>query len=459
MKAFDKFLDELESYERLKDDIKNKNTPILATGVIDVQNMQLASALSSQLMRPALIIAENELMAKKMYEDYRFFDKNVCLFPSRDIIFFSADVHSRETDIKRFKIINSLLKGERKSVIISAETLFDRFVKKEIFEKSIITLSEGDIVNTDELIKKLVMLGYERTEQIEGTGQFSVRGGIIDIFSPVEDNAVRIELWDDEIDTIRIMDVYTQRSTERTEKTEIFPVCEVVYDDKTLQNALIKMEKDYKEEKNSLFAKGFEEAAQRLADHAGEDIDRLKTENRISACGRYINYFYDDTVNILDYMSEDTMVFFCEEASIRKKCETAFSEFSESVKSRMEKGYILKKEAELLFDYEEAVKKAEKFDRIYFSMLMQSVEEVKLKSTVSFTAKSTASFNKRIDMFADELKSLKKEGGRIVILTSGQNKAERLIGELLEQGVEAAYVQDAKMRYLPKARLPLHEEA
>ena len=99
MKAFDKFLDELESYERLKDDIKNKNTPILATGVIDVQNMQLASALSSQLMRPALIIAENELMAKKMYEDYRFFDKNVCLFPSRDIIFFSADVHSRETDI------------------------------------------------------------------------------------------------------------------------------------------------------------------------------------------------------------------------------------------------------------------------------------------------------------------------------------------------------------------------
>lgn len=455
MKAFDKFLDELESYERLKDDIKNKNTPILATGVIDVQNMQLASALSSQLMRPALIIAENELMAKKMYEDYRFFDKNVCLFPSRDIIFFSADVHSRETDIKRFKIINSLLKGERKSIIISAETIFDRFVKKEIFEKSIITLSEGDIVNTDELIKKLVMLGYERTEQIEGTGQFSVRGGIIDIFSPVEDNAVRIELWDDEIDTIRIMDVYTQRSTERTEKTEIFPVCEVVYDDKTLQNALIKMEKDYKEEKNSLFAKGFEEAAQRLADHAGEDIDRLKTENRISACGRYINYFYDDTVNILDYMSEDTMVFFCEEASIRKKCETAFSEFSESVKSRMEKGYILKKEAELLFDYEEAVKKAEKFDRIYFSMLMQSVEEVKLKSTVSFTAKSTASFNKRIDMFADELKSLKKEGGRIVILTSGQNKAERLIGELLEQGVEAAYVQDAENAVFAKGTVTI----
>ena len=450
MKAFDKFLDKLESYERLKNDIKNGNTPVLATGVIDVQNLHVVSALVEDLGRPALIITDSELSAKQMYDDYRFFDKNVRLFPSRDLIFFSADVHSHETDIKRFKIINEFLKGGRCSVILSAEALFDRFVKKEIFAQSILSFAEGEIIDIDDVIRKLVLLGYERTEQIEGAGQFSVRGGIIDIYSPVEENPVRIELWDDEIDTIRTMDVYSQRSIDRIEKTEVFPVCEVVYDEEVLKKAIKSMEKDFKEAKEKFLENGMREAEEKLRAHAGEDIERLKSESRISACGRYINYFYKETVNILDYMPEDTMVFFHELQSVKKKCETAFTEFEESVKSRIEKVYMLKKEGRLLFNYDDVMESTKKHDRVVLSMLAHGTNDLKLKEIVNFSVKSTASFNKKIDMFADELKYLKKDGYSTIILTSGQTMAERIIGELREMGIESGYVQDIEGASLQK---------
>ena len=450
MKAFDKFLNELESYERLKNHIVNKNTPVLATGVVDVQNTHLISAICRETGRRAVIITENELKAKQMYDDYRFFDKNISFFPSRDLIFFGADVHSRETEIKRFKIINSLINGGSETIILSVEALFDRFLKKEVFEKAIIHLKEGEILDVDDLCKKMVLMGYERVEQTESPGQFSVRGGIIDIFSPVEETAVRIEMWDDEIDTIRTMDVYSQRSLERCEETEVFPVSEVIYDDETLKKAIRAMERDYAMAKDKFESKGMYEELEKLKHHIGEDIESLKTEKRVSSCGRYINYFYKDTVNILDYIDDDAIVFFCEMQGIKSKCKVAYEEFEESVKSRLEKGYIIKKEADILFDYTDMIESTKRFDKVILSMLALGSTDFKLKDIISFDVRTTTSFNRRIDMFADEIRILKKEGYTIVILAAGQTRGERIITELNDQGIEAAYIQDGESASLKK---------
>jgi Transcription-repair coupling factor (superfamily II helicase) len=205
----------LSGFKNLIEDIKTKNTPVLLTGVIDVQTAHLIAGVESFVNAPSLIVAEDELKAKEIYEDIRFFNKNAMYYPTRDFIFYSADVHSRETDMQRARVVNALVNDKRPTVVLSVEALFDRHIKKETFEKYIITISEGQVINVDKLIESLVFMGYERTELVEGAGQFTVRGGIIDVFSPVEETAVRIEMWDNEIDSVRTMDCYSQRSLEK----------------------------------------------------------------------------------------------------------------------------------------------------------------------------------------------------------------------------------------------------
>ena len=185
-----------------------------------------------------------------------FFTKDCAYYPAKDILFYSADVHSMEMNRQRFLVLERLLKGETPIIVASAEALLDKYPPKEIFASFRLTLRTGEIVEIAELTRKLVRMGYERTELVESPGQFSLRGGILDIWSLTAEDAVRIEFWDDEIDSIRSMDAQSQRSVEKLEEASIFPMREMVYTEEQAVSAAERIEQEYRKVLKNLEQKG-----------------------------------------------------------------------------------------------------------------------------------------------------------------------------------------------------------
>ena len=219
-------------------------------------------------------------------------------------------------------------------------------------------------------------MGYERTEQVEAIGQFSVRGGIIDIFSPVDDNPYRIELWDDEVDSIRFMDASTQRSIDEVESISIFPMRELVYDDSEVDIALEKIKKEYLKTLKSCEKKGFAEITDNLKQHVGEEIERISENRTISSIGNYITYFCDSPVSIIDYLCEDTIIFLDEPQRIKERTKNTLFEFHESIKGRIETGYLLPSQANIIFDYDDIKSQMDNFPVVLLSTVTQSINDL-----------------------------------------------------------------------------------
>lgn len=453
MKAFIEPLLELDGYRRLLDCIKLKNTPVLATGVIDVQKTHMTAGIMTHLSRPVLILAANELKAKAIWEDIQFFTENSYYYPAKDILFYSADVHSKDIVKKRFQVMNCLLNDQKPVIVASIEALFDRFMRKETFCNYIVKLETGQVIFQRELIQKLSVMGYERTELVEAPGQFAVRGGILDVFSPIEDNAVRIEFWDDEIDSIRSMDAYSQRSVEKIENTAFFPMREFLYEEKDIAKAVEKINAEFQKVEKSYLSKGLEEEAKRLADYVGEAVEKIKEERNFAGVENYIQYFYEDTVSLLNYMSEDTIIFYDEPERISEHTDILFAEYSESMKSRIERGYLLPSQSNVMFDYIAFLKEAETFSQVLFTTITQNIPHFKPKEILSFSVKATAAFQQRVDLFCEELNYLKKEKYRVLILAGAQTRCERLTKELYSRGIEAAYVSDLENTVIKKGMI------
>ena len=296
MKALTAPLTELGSFQQILEGIAKGNTPVFATGVIDAAKTHLAYSLQAEIKRPLFLLTYSELRAKEILEDLTFFTKDCAYYPAKDILFYSADVHSMEMNRQRFLVLERLLKGETPIIVASAEALLDKYPQKEIFAAFRLTLRTGEIVEIAELTRKLVRMGYERTELVESPGQFSLRGGILDIWSLTAEDAVRIEFWDDEIDSIRSMDAQSQRSVEKLEEASIFPLREMVYTEEQAVSAAERIEQEYRKVLKNLEQKGekerylfgFEESYGYLAGTYARDKDAVVASMLI--CEMAANY-------------------------------------------------------------------------------------------------------------------------------------------------------------------------
>lgn len=453
MKALTEPLLSLESYQNILECIQKDTTPVLATGVIDVQKSHLFHGLKTHTGRPLLILTYSELRAREIIDNMSFFERETLYYPAKDILFYSADVHSMEMNRQRFLAIERLLKGDDDVVIVaSMEALLDRYPKREVFQGHILTLKVGDVIHLNTFIRKLIGLGYERTELVEGAGQFALRGGILDIFSLTAEEPVRIEFWDDEIDSIRAMDPATQRSVEKLEETRIFPMGELVFDDEVAEKATKRIQKEYTQCLKNMEKKELWEQGGRLRETVGENIQRLETEKTCSGVGSFITYFYEQTVSFLDYLPPNTLICFDEPERIHEHMNTLMEEYRESMKGRISQGYLLPGQASLLYDYTDILRQSEAFAKVLFAGLNQRTADFHPKSKVSFAVRSTPSFQKRVDLFCEELQYLKKNGFRTVILAGTGTRAQRMVKELREMDLPAQYAQDLN-REIPKGAI------
>ena len=417
-------------------------SPLLLTGMMDSQKAHIIAAVKENKNHAVLIITHSELKAREIYEDMAFFIKgegNLFLYPSKDIVFYSADVKGSLITKERFACLNALISENKPVVVLSIEALFDRLSPPEVFVDNIIHIKEGESHEIAGLVKQLVYMGYERRDMVEAAGQFSLRGGILDIYTAIYDNPMRIEFFGDEVDSIRVMDSESQRSVSKRDSMEVFPMKELVYDEYTLLEAIEKIEKEYKATLANYEKKGLYEEAAQLKYSVGEVMERMRSEKNSPEADRFIQYFYEKSISLLDYMPKDTYIYFDESARIAQRSETAFEEFSQSMQNRLLKGYLLPEQINMVFTYSQILAMCANFPQIIMNAMLSTVRDFKLKETASFTVKGSAVFQNQVDLLIEDISYLKSGGYRIVMLSGNVTRGERIANELNLKGVNSKF--------------------
>lgn len=439
MRGFFEPLREADWMKNALDHLQSRE-PFLLSGCGDQVQDHIAAAFHVLTDRPVLVIAPTEMKAKEVFEEMSFYDKEgTFFFPSKDPLFFNADAKGIAIKDQRMRLMKLLCTEPQKvrTLVLSVESFFDRMVRKEDWTKAIFRKRIGDEVEMDDLRSHLITMGYEMVEQTEEPGQFAIRGGIVDVYPIGEDVAYRLEFWGDEIDSIRVIDPQTQRSTVREEYITLYPAAEVIASEETIQKGITRIRRDAEEGVKRLQKEGLSEEAERLQGITDHWLDKMAQGKRADI-ESYITYFYKESASILDYMPEDTILVFEEPVRIREKMDSLRDQLSNSVKDRLKKGYILQGQMDLFPTFEEIDASMESFSRAFLCALLSSGQNVfKIKAILSMQSKSINVIQGSGEMLMDELRSNNEMNYRTVLLTDSSLRAARTVSSLNEEGISA----------------------
>lgn len=422
----DIFISPLQNSKEYKDvinNIENNKSALLVNGLLQAQKSNIAYSIFSDLKKQILYVANTDLEAKKVYEDLCFYMKDkVDYLSSQDIYFYHLDAKDRNEEAKKLKVLLKMISRENTIIVTSAEAILRKYIPKDILKGNIFTYKIGDVVDLDELSKKLVSLGYERVSKIEGFGQFSMRGGIIDIFSLEYDTPIRIELFDDEIESIRTFDVFTQKSIKKIKKCTITPSREFIYP----------------EDVNATIEKIKKDTHKFTDDDVYKSLDNIASKTYFEGVENYIDYMYEEeNKSIFTYLKEDAIVFINDLSRLKERCENYTSEFKENYKLNLERGLALKEQGKLLYHYSDLEYLVEEKKLILNMLLTKAVKEFNIGSIVNFESREIPTFNGKIDILAEELNRLKYNGHKILLATNTYDRAKKLNKELLNLGTES----------------------
>ncbi len=407
-----------------------KNLPVQVTGCIDSQKCHLIHGLSGD-SKFKIIVTYNELKAKEIYEDYRLYDKDVFIYPAKDIIFFSADIRGNAIVRNRLQIIRRLLEGEKTTIITTIDSGMDKVLPLEFIKNRIITIDYTSIIKIQDIRATLMHLGYERQALVESPGDFAIRGGIIDIFPLTEEAPYRIELWGDEIDSMRTFDVNSQRSIEQVDSLTIYPATEIILDEERLKTGLDKMEEEMGDYSKGLRSEFKTEEAARIKRIIGEFKDNINTYQGSVPLESYINYFYNETMTFFDYFDKEETIFFLDEPSrLEEKGEAVETEFREGMIGRLDKGYILPSQIDVIYGYKEVIGKLVRKPSVMISTMEAKNKFYTPKQKYNFTVKTATSYHKNFDILLKDLKQWKKDNYRVILLSASKSRAKRLNEDL-----------------------------
>ena len=380
MKTFTAPLLELAGYEEIQKKYRTKSGMTLIGGCVTSQKTHMIYALSDGCPYTVIVLSDEE-KAKKMLEEYRFLEENVCFYPAKDFLFYQADIHGKELVRERIEAIRMMLeKGKDGVTIITTfDAFMDKMVSKENLQKQIMTLKAGDVVDLEQLICQISGLGYDREAQINGPGQFAVRGGILDIYPLTEELPIRMEFWGDEIDSIRTFDVDSQRSVENLQEITIYP---------------------------------------------GDESKNGKN------------------VSFLDYFPEsDTALFLDEPVRLLERGQQVEDEVRKANEMRSldweEKG--IASEEPQFYSTEEVTKKVNCFSSVGLSALENKHKYFQINEIYNIQTKSVNPYNNSFEMLTKDLSRLKRSKYRVVLISGSRTRAKRLAEDLRDYDLSSFY--------------------
>lgn len=424
---------------------------IKITNMVNACKGHLAYGLSQFTKAPMVIVTYDELSTKQLAEDLEVLKgkESVLIYPARDILFYNADVHSMDITAQRLKVIDALVKGEDVAVIIPVEALLNPISPRETFEAYMQQIEVGGTIELSKLEARLIQMGYERVARVEAMGQFAVRGGIVDIYGAAEDEAYRIELWDDEVDSIRTFNVQTQRSVAKVNQIRIMSNQEIIFPLELIQKAIPKIKEDLKKITCKLRKEGKKESARKIEEDVKEAIEQMSHDISPKGLELYVPYTDLKLVSILDYIPKNSLLFVDEPSKVKDKSQRVLEEYRMSMEDRLNYGHILPKQIELIFEYEAVMLRMNQFKQVCMMNFESDVEEIPISYALPLNVFENNTFHKNLDLLEKDLKDWKVEQKRVVILTGAKAKAMRLSDELEQRGVIVSYTEDPDTVVMP----------
>ena len=429
MNALIKMLSNSKKFNSYLEDIKNKKSPVMLTGLTDVSKTYFSYGTSEYINNNICIITYNEIQAKRLVKDISYFNENVVLLPKREIVTYDYVAESKDLPYERIEALNKIYEGKAKVIVTTIEALMQRIVPKNVLYKNLLKFNIGKTYNLEEIKKTLVSLGYIRCDLIEAKGQFSIRGGILDI-AITDKKGVRIEFWGDDVDSIRYFNIASQRSTEMIEKVTIYPCHEFVLDT-NLEDVCKEIENRYDEEKYENIIKN--------------DIELIKSGNYISKIDKYYDSFYKNTTNLLDYIEDNYIIFLDEANKIKARANNVLVDNQNVQKMLIEKEKIIPDAISNIYEYEDVISQILRRQTVYLekqdtSFVDENIANAK-RNGINFTTREVNFYKSGMELFLEEVQTAINEKKTVVVLAGNEQNSQKLSLLLLEKEIPHKYME------------------
>lgn len=420
--------DELQNSKKFSEvinHIKTTKSPISLSGLSDMGKIQTIAALNESLEKNICVITYNQIQAKRLLKDMSYFTQKAAIFPKKELVTYDYIAESKDLPYERIEVLNNIRSNKVKIVILTIEALMQDMISKDVLYKNSIKVKVGDTLSIEYLKQKLVDLGYERKDLIDGRGQFSIRGGIVDI-SISEKQGVRLEFWGDDIDSIRRFDIVSQRSIEMIEHFEINPSHEYVLED-GLDKVIEKIEKANYQNKQNI----------------KEDIEIIRSGDYISKVDKYFNSFYTKKSNVLEYLNNFVIVL-DEFGKINQRIDNIKIENKNLVKTLLEKDKSVPDVINNLVEFkklylENEVDLANKQSIFLFK---DDIVSSKISNTIiSFNYRDMLFYKNEIDSLVTTLQDAIRKKKKILILGGSEENAKKIGILLSDRNIENTFTK------------------
>ncbi|KEI09968.1 transcription-repair coupling factor [Clostridium sp. K25] len=423
-------------FKNIVKNIHKNEFPIDVTGVSESGRAYFIKGIYDNIDKPIFIFTNSDVEAKNLYEDLSLYIPNVYYLPNKEVVFYNVYAISGDLRWERLKVIREMLKKDRKIVVASIETLASTYISPKLYKEYTINISKGDILDIEELSEKLIQSGYQRTNIVEGKGEFSVRGGILDIYSPISSIPFRIELFGDEVDSIRSFNTESQRSIKKYKTMEIFPAKELILTKESIDKGYSSIRDDLEKVKVSLLDD--EETLEKIQKDTLDNLESLKESWNFENIDSFMPYFYENKSMLLDYM-EDSLVFINDVQRSFGKLDTVYFEFIENYKHLLEKGSVLSRQIELLVPKDELIQKIIDSNIITLNLIYKERDILKPKHKESFQQILLNSYEGKLELLLEEISIKKQRGYKTLILSGTRPRGERLVETLRDYNIESVY--------------------
>ena len=425
-------------FKSITEKISEKTFPINIYGISESGKSYIINGIFEENDNSMVIVTHSDVDAKNLYEDLSFYTTDVFYFPVREVVFYNVDAISGDLRWARLKVIKEILQNERKKIIVtSIDSLTSLYTPKEYYLRYSMIIKTGDNVDLKEISKSLLQCGYERVEVVEGKGEFSFRGGILDVFPPTSAYPYRVELFGDEVDSIRTFNTESQRSIEKVKEFSIFPSKEVIVDDEGRKRAVQTINEELKNIVANVSNLN-KESVEKIKGIVGKNIELLNNTYYFETIDSYLPFFYEKLDSFFDYLDGYTFIVDDFKRSLGKM-DSIYYEFNENYISFLQRGDILPQQNNLLLNKGELESKLENSSLITLSSFLNKSDNLFNTVDIGFEEITLNKYNGQLNLLIEDIEERKEKKYKTVILAGTRPRGERLVKTLMEKGISSTY--------------------
>lgn len=437
MSCYSEILNNSSVYRELLNAVRSEKLPLGVTGLSHIHKAHLIHALCDDEDRRAVVFVADEAEGTRIAEDLNTMQGGgAFLYPARDYSMRPTQGQSREFEQQRLGVLGHMMEGDYRVVICSIEAAMQLTLPPDELYRRTITLKSGMEITPLDAVAALMKAGYVRSEAVDGTGQFALRGGILDFFPPDCTSPVRVEFWGDEIDTISYFDIETQRRTDSIEKIKITPSTEVLFDS---PSALADKIEEFCKTLRGKFSSA---AKERLL----SDVDSLRQHVHLSSLDKYLPLAYEQTATVLDY-ADDALLFVSDTSRVKERVNNVTSLWQEDIKALFEEGQLCKGLDRYILSWVDILQNYESHGAIYLDTFARGSFDTPIKHLTSPVVQQLSAWGGSLEVLEEDLRPALESGYTCAVLAGTEKAAKTLCEDLEADGINAVFCAAAPKEF------------